>query len=288
MKDYINEYLWDIQIKGFAESTIKNKRNALIHFSNWCNKNMEQIRPIHIKEYIQKELSKGVRPVSVNFRLKQLKTFFAYCIEEGLISKNPMEKIKLLRQEKTMIRTFSDSDIKALINYYNGKTYLQVRNKTMIMLLVETGVRNSELRNITLEDVYDDVIKVSGKGKTRFVPISIHLKKQLIKYMRVRKAYAKAQECPYLFVSTGGRRVSVDVPLDVLKKAGKAVNIDVQLLVHSLRRYYAQAMLSNNVDLYTVSRLLGHSSVTPTQIYIHSTEDKVIMQRGMKSPLSKI
>lgn len=78
-----------------------------------------------------------------------------------------------------MIRTYSDSDIKALINYYSGKSYLQVRNKTMIMLLVETGIRNSERRNVKLEDVYDDVIKVSGEGKTWFVPISIHFKKQL-------------------------------------------------------------------------------------------------------------
>jgi integrase/recombinase XerD len=288
MKDCIKEYLLDIHIKGFAESTIKNKRNALTHFANWCCKEIEDIRPVHIKEYIQDELNKGVQTVSVNFRLKQLKAFFAYCIEERLINKNPMEKIKLLQQEKTMIRTYSDEDIKALINYYNGKTYLQVRNKTIIMILVETGIRNSELRNIKLEDVYDDVIRVSGKGKTRHVPISNHLKKQLIKYMRARKTYERAQECPYLIVSTGGRRVSLEVPLEVLKRAGKAANIDVKLHVHSLGRYYAQTMLGNDVDLYTVSRLLGHSNITTTQIYVQSTEDKVIMQRGMKSPLSKI
>jgi integrase/recombinase XerD len=244
MKNCVKEYLLDIQIKGYTKATLKNKRNALNHFADWCTEDIEDIRPVHIKQFIQLQMEKGLQPASINFYLKQLKAFFLWCKEEeqAFIRKSPTDNIKLLRQEKTMIKTYSDKDVKALLGYYNGKTYLHVRNKTMIMILVETGIRNNELCSIKLEDMYDDVIKVSSKGKTRFVPISIHLKKQILRYLRVRDAYDKATECSYLLVSTMGGGITTDVPLNVLKKAGNAIGIDVKILVHSMRRYYAQTM----------------------------------------------
>lgn len=285
----MEEYLTDMQINGLTKATLKNKRTLVNQFAEWNgDKDIEDIRSIHIKKYIQHQLDKGLKPVSINTIIKQLKVFFDWCVKEDIISKNPMDdKIKLLKQGKTMIKTYSDANIKALVSYYNGISYLQVRNKTMIIILVETGIRNSELRNIKLDDLIDDVIIVKGKGRTRTVLISMHLQKQLKKYMRIRNQYPKAKECPYLIVSTMGGQVSIDVPLDVLKRAGKAVGVNVKLLVHSIRRYYAQAML-DKVDLYTVSRLLGHSNFSTTQIYVQSTEHRTIIKRGMNSPLSSI
>lgn len=287
MKDYIEEYLFDMEAEALSKATLKNKRTFLNHFANWYGKNLEDVKPIHVKKYIKARLDKGIKPTSINTCIKQLKVFFQWCIENDYLDESPMEKVKLLRQERTMIKAFSDSDIKALFNHYNGKSYLQVRNKTIVTILIETGIRNSELRNIKLDDVIHDSIIVKGKGKTRTVPISNQLKKQLLKYNRVRDKYPKATQCPYLIVSTMGGQISIDVPLDVLKTAGEAVGINVRILVHSVRRYYAQKML-NNTDIFTLSRLLGHSSLSTTQIYLQSTEDSTIIQRGMNSPLSNM
>ncbi|MFF3023766.1 tyrosine-type recombinase/integrase [Gottfriedia sp. NPDC057948] len=189
-----------------------------------------------------------------------------------------------------MIKTFNHDHVKAIINFYNGKFYLDIRNKTLVTMLIETGIRNSEIRQIQLNDISDNAIRILGKGnKIRYVPISLHLQKQLYKFLRKREEYinGKGFTTLFLFVSTHGGMLTIKMPLNVVKRACLELGIeDVNGIVHNCRRYYAQTML-DNTDIYTVSRLLGHTELRTTQIYLNSTDDKVILERGMNSPLSK-
>jgi len=212
---------------------------------------------------------------------------YKYAVNEGIISSNPFNRISLLKEQKPMIKTYSTEDIKQIINFFNGKDFLSIRNKTMMMTFIETGIRSSELRNIRVNDVFEDSIRIIGKGnKVRIVAISLPLRKQMIRYQRARNSLLGDKNCDWYFISHTGKYLKIGAMKHIIEKLYK-LNLPVQLTFHNFRRFYAQQMLGNT-DLYTVSRLLGHSDVVTTQRYVNSTEDKVIIERGMNSPLSNI
>lgn len=280
MKYAIEEYLSDCSIRGFSDFTIKDKAKRLKLFLSHCDKDIESISAGDIKRFLE-VLSKTNKPITINQTIKVLKVFFKWCVEEDIIDVDPCKRIKLLNPGKTMIKAYSENDINTILNYYNGKGYIKTRNKTMLMTLIETGIRSKEVRNVTLEDVVGDMIRVVGKGKTRFVPISAHLKRQLLRYMRARERYLKGRECNWLFFTHHLNPLASHTLLNVIRN----VPIDTRPLIHSFRRTYAQMML-DNTDLYTVSKLLGHESITTTEIYVQSTQDDTILKRGMNSPLT--
>lgn len=142
-----------------------------------------------------------------------------------------------------------------------------------------------------MEDIKDNAIEIHGKGnKIRYVPLTDALGLQLTKYKKERVKYLDVREVETLFISqlkkpltrTGlYQLINNEVFKDIEDTDG------VPITVHNFRRFFAQQML-DNVDLYTVSRLLGHSNITTTERYVRGTEDKKILERGMASPLTKI
>lgn len=300
MFSIIDVYLSDCEVKGFSQTTIRTKKVIIQSFEKWLldnGGNIESVNPITIQRYILYK-KQQVSSSTVNNVIKTLKVFFKWCVEMELYSNNPMNKIQRLPQTKTMIKTFSDVHINSLVNFYKGSGYFPTRNKTMLTLLIETGIRSNEMINIRLDDIYTNAIKIHGKGnKDRVVPISNHLKKQLFKYLRVRERYAsarttvrtseKVQNCPYLFVNKLGGKLGSKIPLRVLQKAGQETGIDVDLLVHSIRRYYIQKM-NEHTDLFSIMKLVGHESIETTQIYLNSTVDEKILAKGMNSPLHNL
>ncbi|PEL13032.1 tyrosine-type recombinase/integrase [Bacillus sp. AFS017336] len=296
--EIIDVYLSDMDAKGHSQTTLRTKRNILSPFSDWLKLNgmdIERVTPLIIQKYLTFK-RETVKNTTLNNIIKVLKTFFKWCIEMEIYKSNPMSKISRLPQTKTMIRTFSDNDIKRMINFYNGTGYYPTRNKTMLVMFIETGIRSNELINIKLEDIMSNAIKITGKGnKNRVVPISNHLKKQLFKYLRVREKYAharttkatsfKVQNNPYLFVNKHGNKLGSKIPLRVLQKCGEGIEVD--LLVHSIRRYYIQKM-NEHCDLFTIMKLVGHDSIETTQIYLNSTVDEKILAKGLNSPLNNI
>ncbi|PLR84289.1 hypothetical protein CVD25_21460 [Bacillus canaveralius] len=301
----LEDYLTEIEIQNYSKSTVKNKKAILLQFERWLFESykmeLEDTTTRHIKRYIKHLLDDGIKANTINTRLKTLNNFYKFCIKEKILKDNPLDDIELLKEEKVMIKPFSIKDIQKMIDFYCGTNFMDVRNRTILTCLFETGIRSAELSGIKLTDVFEDAILIRGKGdKQRLVPISLHLRKALVKYRRVREKYLKGQECPFLFVCTrtkgGGLKKDVssigrmghEAVLNVVKRSGKACGVDVALLVHSCRRSFAQIALGST-DLYTVSRLLGHNHVATTEKYIQSMEDKTVLERGRNaSPLSTL
>ncbi|PGZ88982.1 recombinase [Bacillus sp. AFS029533] len=288
MEMYLNAYLRESKVQGHSINSINARRKDLKLFFNWGNfQELEEIDRFKLMEFINYCQDKGLKSSTINTRVVIIKAFFKWLVDEEIISKNPVEKVKVPKREKTVIKTFDKNEVEEMINYYNGKDYVSVRNKTILTLLAETGIRVSELCGIKNDDVYDNMIRIKGKGnKQRFVPISDILHLQLFKYSVARDKNSKSSLTNYYFYSTWGKQMSYMIPRDIIRKVGKALDLDVKLITHGFRRFYAQSML-DNIDLYTLSRLLGHENIKTTEIYVRGTEDEKILQRGMNSPLSK-
>lgn len=172
--------------------------------------------------------------------------------------------------------------------------FIAQRNKLVVMILADTAIRVNELCSIMNDDVYKDRILIKeGKGdKERFVYLSHAVTAQIFKYNRTRNNYFQnvVIDDNLILSRNGTKTIPQDIQV-VIKKLGEEANVrkEIRCSPHTLRHYSAQTLLKNGVDVYSVSRILGHSNTKITEIYLRSLEtDDVLINTRNKSPLSLI
>lgn len=182
-----------------------------------------------------------------------------------------------------------------MLNYYSGCDYISVRNKTIIALLFDTGARCNEMIMMEPQDICADyiVIKHGKGGKERIVPKSPYLAKQLFKFFRIREGFfaEKALKNKNLFLSISGKPLTDEAVAQFLKKAaiGVGVSAEIRVSPHTCRHTFAQMQLKNGLDVYSLSRLMGHCNITVTQRYLQGLKDKEIIYKGnTSSPLMNL
>lgn len=292
IKDVLEEFLLDCKVRNLSKKTISSYDYQIGIFINYMEtefneKSIKKIKKVHVKKYLL-DLQETKKPTYINQLLKTLKLLFNYGVVEGYLDNNIISNISYLRTETTLLNTFNDDEVINMIEFYGkNKDFLSQRNKLIIEIFTDCGLRAQEVRDLKNDNIYDDYIKFWGKGrKERVVPISPYLSYSLKKYNRVKKGYfnnlRKYREVDnYLFVSKSGKRLTNNVLLEkIVKDACNAIGVrnEVQRKsCHSLRHYYAQKLLKNGVNLYTISRLLGHSSIKTTQTYLNSLTNEEIL-----------
>lgn len=300
LENVLKEYLYDCQLRKLSERTIKSLRNnnnrLFCYLGNaFAIFELEEVKRVHIQSYITYLSEQGRKETYINGIIKSLRGFFRYCEEEEYIHETPMKKIKFQKEDISIIRTFNEEEIKRMVNHYRGKTFLQIRNRLIMVMLLDSGIRNSELCNIRIEDIYENAIKIYGKGKKiRYVPLTPAINKSLIKYFRVREEYTKDKykyEIQYLLLSQKGRRLTPETIERIVRDCGESCRVrkEIRCSPHTCRHYYAQTQLKNGCDLFTVSRLLGHGNINITKRYLNSMDVDDIMEVAQKTtPLRNI
>lgn len=288
----IQEFGFDCKIRKLSPKTIDNYSKQLRYFQRYLLNEFEldeigQVRAYHIKQFLSWMDDKGRKPRYINDLLKVFKTFFNYMVKEGYMAESPAGKVKNMKQPKTKIITFTENEIRRLLNYFSGRTFLEIRNRTMIALFFDTGMRVSEVITLKWDQVRDDYILVHGKGaKERLVPVSPYLAKALMQYRHTREAFFVG-ELPEsnVFVSYTGRKLTTEAITRVLKQAAKAVNVNPHIRVspHTCRHTFAHLQLKNGIDLYTLSRLLGHENVAITQRYLEGLRDDEMLAKAQRT-----
>lgn len=293
LEDIIKEYIYELQIKNLSNHTIISYKSILYQFKNTTKtETLEEVNKIKVKEYINSMKSRGVKSSSINTNIKVIKSFLKYCFDEDYISEIPI--IKNLKEQKTLIQTFNDDEVMRMLKFYKMNTFLDSRNKCLIATLLDTGIRVHELCNLSVKDITETYIVILGKGnKYRVVPISPALKKIMIKYERIRNSYLdkRAINTTYYFVSRTGEQLTNETIQRIVRKVGIKVKVrdNIRCSPHTFRHTCAQAMLKNGLDIYTVSRILGHSDLSMTKRYLQSMKDNEIIEMGLTtSPLMNL
>lgn len=298
--DVLQEFIFDCRLRKLSERTIKGYRNNMLRFFRYLETEynitkLNHVKANVIKDYINYLAQLGRKETYINSIIKGMRAFFLYCEKEEYIVRNPMNKVNFQKENQTLIVTFSDEEVEKMVRYYNGSRFLDVRNKLIMILLFDTGVRNFELCNLRMTDIRDTYIFVRGKGKKdRVVPITPIIKKQLIKYKRVRNIYIKdkfAYQTEYLLLSQKGKKLTPETTERIVKECGCACNVseEIRISPHTCRHYYAQSQLRNGCDLYTLSRLLGHSNLNITKIYLRSINKDYLLDNAVAtSPLMNL
>ena len=292
LQDVIKEFIFEIKLRNYSERTIKGYKNNILKFARYMKNEfeiveIEEISHVHIKSYLNFLKGNGLTEVYINTILKNLRSFYKYCFTEGYCL-NVALKVGWLRERKTIIKTFSDDEIRKMMDVYNYSSYIHARNKCIMAILIDTGIRNFELCQLKITDIRETVIYIMGKGKKeRVVPISPYLKKIMIKYERIREGYLKNNILHYdnYFLSYRNKPLTIEAVERIVRLCGEKANVNknIRCSPHTCRHYFAQAQLRNGLDVYSLSRLLGHENVTITKRYLQGLKDKEVLELGVKS-----
>lgn len=282
----VKDYLIDIEIRKYSPRTIQSYRLKLRQFTQYCESvdvnDTDDLTMGVIKQFTKHMMERDLKGSYINGILKTIKSFIQYCYDEDYGGFNTRNKsFKWVKEEKSVVRAFTPRDVRLLLNNCKGSGYLDIRDSCIFTLLAETGVRCLELCKIKPEDIKDDFIIINGKNnKQRAVPISPVLKKALMRYDRVRTEYFRDKVIDkFYFLSFSGRQLNNGALDYIIKRRGKGIE-DVRVSIHTMRHFFAQQQIKMGVDIYTISRLLGHENVSITQIYLNGLNDSEIVKEA--------
>jgi len=263
--------------RGLSDNSVKSYDYDLILFkkfliANKINDTPLNCKPETIKNYLYKSFSHK-KSRSLSRSISAIKSFFNYLIFEGYIKDSPISNVESPKQEKKLPEVLTEDEIKNLIDSINLNQDFGQRNKTIIEILYGTGIRVSELVNLKLSNIFfkEKIIKVIGKGnKERFVPLGEVASKEIKIYINNRNELKiDSKSSDILFLNRYGRGLTRSMIFKIISDASKRIGLDKKISPHTLRHSFATHLIKNGADLRSIQLILGHESITTTEIYTH-------------------
>jgi integrase/recombinase XerD len=232
-----------------------------------------------ITDHLLAQRKRGLSPRSLARHLAAIRMFFRYLHHEKLIATNPTATLDTPKLWKTLPHTLTYDEVNALLAAPQPTSKLRLRDKAMIEFMYATGLRVSEVSRIALNDVNLDAafLRTTGKGnKERIVPLGSKAIEWIKRYLAesrsklaVRKKSPSAVQAPQLFLSSRGTALSRKTIWHLIKKYARLAGIKKTITPHTLRHSFATHLLDGGGDIRAIQEMLGHASVSTTQIYTH-------------------
>lgn len=232
-----------------------------------------------VRRWAMSLMTAGMKATSVNRKLSSLRTYYKFLLKKGVISVSPMQNVHGPKRAKPLPQFVREGDMERMLcATAQGDTWQEVREHVILQLFYETGIRLSELVGLNVEDVDfgRKTIKVTGKrNKQRIIPIGDGLAGSLRRYMEACPNVRLCGGGAPLFVTDKGQRVYPAWVYRLVRKNLSQVVTLKKRSPHVLRHTFATAMLNNAAELEAVKELMGHESVSTTQIYTHTTFEEL-------------
>lgn len=296
----ITEFILTKESEGYERATIKNYKSTLERFKGYCVDNHclkpSEVNKGVIKKYLLIQQANHSNDY-VNAILSKIRVFYDFlCYEEYLKDyQDPTLRLKFLKKQKKLLVVFNDNEVLQMIHEASKQKnqFYAERDKLIITILADCGLRVNELVNLRNQDVTQEYIfiaKAKGK-KQRMVYVTKNVAKQVMKYKRVRDAFFKEKQVydsNMFFRNFRGEHMKNDGVQKMLKRIGAKCDIrkDVRISPHTFRHWFAQSQLKNGISIYTLSKLLGHDSINTTQVYLNGIADEELVRSAIEtSPL---
>ena len=263
----VSAYLNDI---NKLVSFIKRKNLGEIKYSD--------VNSILINDFIEEIYNSGISTYSQARTISGLKSFFSYLLLEEKIEIDPTELIESPKLSKKLPETLNIEEIEKILTSIELNSFEGLRNRAIIETLYSCGLRVSELTNITFQNLFLDIgfIKVIGKSsKERLVPIGTSAIKYIKKYNDEYRKLINVKEGNegYLFLNRRGSKISRNMIFIIIKNISKKIFLNKKISPHTFRHSFATHMIEGGADLRAVQEMLGHESITTTEIYTHLNKE---------------
>ena len=232
-----------------------------------------------IRDWMENLMDKGNNASTINKKLSALRSFYRYALKRKLVDADPAHCITGPKKSKPLPQFLREREMDNLLDVIEwGDNYKDVRARTVLLLFYEAGLRRSELTGLDDADVDFEAkqLKVTGKrNKQRVIPFGEELSQVLSHYITIRDEQVARKEAGALFLSDKGERMTGDQVYAIVHKYLSAVTSLKKRSPHVLRHTFATAMLNNGAGLESIKNLLGHESVSTTEIYAHTTFEQL-------------
>ncbi|MFA8437930.1 site-specific tyrosine recombinase XerD [Pueribacillus sp. YX66] len=285
MKDEIQDFLHYLIVeKKLAKNTIsayKQDLSAYIRFLNSKHslQSLQSVQRSHIVDYLNDLQTQKRAVTSIARTVSAIRSFHQFLYRDERITHDVTVHIDSPKLTRQLPRVLSQSEVERLLAQPDESTPYGLRNKAMLELLYATGIRVSELTQLSLNDLHLSIgfLKTIGKGnKERLIPIGSLAKQALINYLnRGRPEMVKCTEEQALFLNRLGGRLTRQGFWKIVKQLAVDAKINKELTPHTLRHSFATHLLENGANLRSVQEMLGHTDISTTQIYTHVTNKRL-------------
>ena len=281
----IEKFLDYLQLeKNYSSNTLSAYKRDLIQYNKFIienNGNLEIENADYkiIRSWIVSMVNSNISNRSINRKVSSLKSFYKFLIKTDTIKSSPLKAHSPLKQSKKIQVPFSQEEINSLLDSdFFTNDYKGVLQKSIIAFFYFTGVRRIELINIKESDISleSSTIKVMGKrSKERIIPILPKLKKSLKYYREIKSKFNGNTSPEYLFISKNGKQLSEKFVYRTVNEYFKLVSPKIKKAPHVLRHSFATHLINEGADINSVKELLGHSSLSATQVYSHTSMERI-------------
>jgi len=289
LKTYIDKFLYYEEVViGKSYNTIKSYKKDIMQFIDYLNeyeeiKDFEEVETMTFRSFIaylnsgdkensKNNIQKSVSKRSINRKISALRTFFKYLQEKKIVKTNKVAYITMPKFEKELPNVLNKEDINKLRDAVNTEKITGIRDRLIIELLYSSGIRASELIDLNeyMVNIEEREIRVIGKGnKERITFFSENTKKWLEKYIEEKKRKYSNYTKDTIFTNSRGEKLTTRSLRRLIADYAKKAGLQKEVTPHVFRHTFATELLNNGVDIRYLQELLGHSSISTTQVYTH-------------------
>lgn len=277
--------------RGLSENTLSAYRSDLAGLAAWLQQQetgLTEASEAQLRAYREHRVEQGAKPRTSARILSSMRRFYRYLIREAVIANDPTAALDSPRQGRSLPKTLSEDDVEGLLDAPDLSTPMGLRDRAMLELLYASGLRVTELVTLQLGQVnfQQGLVKVMGKGsKERLIPLGDEALHWLERFMRGGRALILGEgRSEALFPSKRGAAMSRQAFWQLIKRYALQAGISKPLSPHTLRHAFATHLINHGADLRVVQLLLGHSSLSTTQIYTYVAEERLKSLHQMHHP----
>ncbi|WP_214771632.1 MULTISPECIES: site-specific tyrosine recombinase XerD [unclassified Exiguobacterium] len=279
LEAFINYLVIERQMSGNTAAAYRNDLNQYLHSLEQAGvTSLEFVTRHHIVLHIESLLNAQKSRSTVRRATSSIRSFHQYLVEERQVESDPSRHLDLPKPEKKLPVVWSQTDVVKLLDSVVGNDPLVRRDAAMLELLYGTGMRVSELLQLTLNDLQLELGYLSclGKGnKTRIIPISTTAIDSVTTYLELARNSLGGQQTDYVFLNSRGSRLSRQGFWKMIKRRAREAGIEKEITPHVLRHSFATHLLENGADLRVVQEMLGHADLSTTQMYTHVNKGRL-------------
>ena len=320
---YIEDFMEYCKLKELSRKTMRAYESSLLLFSKYVDEEFQllrvgEIKSEHVIDYIKftkergkysyvtndktvainnpsirKDFGKSISPTTINNYIRNLKVFFTWAVDNKIIKKSPMDKVKFIKVKRKPKDNISDSDFKTLIKALNVTKYSEYRDYVAIQLIMDTGMRLGETLSLTIDDIDLDrravliPADITKSRKERYVFFSNTMCGILRRWLQFKDRYIDNDIL--IFPTNRGTKLGIPHFERNFRIYKERAGLSQNVTPHSLRNNFAKRCLMSGMDIYTLSRILGHSSVTVTEkAYLDLTVTDIRKNYQRFSPLENM